>query len=83
MANSSLIKNHVSTTEMAKDIANGTLPNFAFITPDGDHDMHDCGANLNACFRDRRSVAEEQYRAVARQRSVSTGRRRRTDHLGR
>src|SRR5262245_9332390 len=28
MANSSLIKHHVSSTEMAKDIANGTLPNF-------------------------------------------------------
>ncbi|HEX9254517.1 MAG TPA: alkaline phosphatase family protein [Candidatus Angelobacter sp.] len=50
MANSSLIKNHVSTTEMAKDIANGTLPNFAFITPDGDHDMHNCGTDLGACF---------------------------------
>src|SRR5215831_850563 len=51
MANSSLIKNHVSTTELAKDIANGTLPNFAFITPDGNNDMHNCGADLNACFK--------------------------------
>src|ERR1043166_8458570 len=42
MASSSLILHHVSTTEMAKDIANNTLPNFAFITPDGDHDMHNC-----------------------------------------
>ncbi len=50
MGNSSLIKNHVSTTELAKDIANGTLPNFAFITPDGNNDMHNCGANLGACF---------------------------------
>ncbi|HET8891324.1 MAG TPA: alkaline phosphatase family protein [Candidatus Angelobacter sp.] len=50
MANSSLIMHHVSTTEMAKDIANGTLPNFAFITPDGDHDMHNCGTDLGACF---------------------------------
>jgi hypothetical protein len=50
MANSSLLKNHVSTTELAKDIANGTLPNFAFITPDGNNDMHNCGANLGACF---------------------------------
>jgi hypothetical protein len=50
MANSSLIKNHVSTTELAKDIANGTLPNFAFITPDGNNDMHNCGTNLGACF---------------------------------
>jgi acid phosphatase len=50
MANSSLIMNHVSTTVMAQDIANGTLPNFAFITPDGDHDMHNCGTNLGACL---------------------------------
>jgi acid phosphatase len=50
MANSSLIKNHVSTSELAKDIANGTLPNFAFITPDGNNDMHNCGANLGACL---------------------------------
>jgi hypothetical protein len=50
MGNSSLIKNHVSTTELAKDIANGTLPNFAFITPDGNNDMHNCGTNLGACF---------------------------------
>ncbi|MGZ4889597.1 MAG: alkaline phosphatase family protein [Candidatus Angelobacter sp.] len=50
MANSSLIKNHDSTTQLAKDIANGTLPNFAFITPDGNNDMHNCGANLNICF---------------------------------
>ncbi|MGH9637123.1 MAG: alkaline phosphatase family protein [Candidatus Angelobacter sp.] len=50
MANSSLLMHHVSTTEMAKDIANGTLPNFAFITPDGDHDMHNCGTNLGACL---------------------------------
>lgn len=50
MANSSLLKNHESTTELTKDLANGTLPNFAFITPDGDHDMHNCGANLGACF---------------------------------
>jgi hypothetical protein len=50
MANSSLIKNHVSTTVLAKDVANGTLPNFAFIAPDGNNDMHNCGANLGVCF---------------------------------
>jgi acid phosphatase len=50
MANSSLIKEHLPSTELAKDIANNTLPNFAFITPDGNNDMHNCGANLGACF---------------------------------
>jgi hypothetical protein len=51
MANSSLIMNHVSTTQMAKDIAAGTLPNFAFITPDAAHDMHDCPTTLSACLQ--------------------------------
>lgn len=51
MASSSLIMNHDSTTQMATDIANGTLPNFAFITPDGDHDMHNCPNGLNACLQ--------------------------------
>ena len=50
MGNSSLIKNHDSSAQLAKDIANGTLPNFAFITPDGNNDMHNCGANLGACL---------------------------------
>ncbi|HEY1525061.1 MAG TPA: alkaline phosphatase family protein, partial [Candidatus Angelobacter sp.] len=50
MADSSLLLHHVSTSVMAKDIANGTLPNFAFITPDGDHDMHNCGSNLGLCL---------------------------------
>jgi acid phosphatase len=51
MASSSLILNHVSTTQMASDIANGTLPNFAFITPDGNNDMHNCPNGLNACLQ--------------------------------
>jgi hypothetical protein len=50
MANSSLIKNHDSAIQMATDIANHALPNFAFITPDADHDMHNCGTNLGACL---------------------------------
>jgi acid phosphatase len=50
MAHSSLIKDHQSSTELTKDLANGTLPNFAFITPDANHDMHNCGTNLNTCF---------------------------------
>ncbi len=36
---------------MAIDIANGTLPNFAFITPDGNHDLHNCPATIATCKR--------------------------------
>jgi hypothetical protein len=51
MANSSLIRNHDSTTVMAGDIANRTLPNFAFITPDGNHDMHNCMSTPVPCYQ--------------------------------
>ncbi len=51
MANSSLALNHVSSNVMATDIANHTLPNFAFITPDGNHDMHNCTATLSTCLQ--------------------------------
>lgn len=49
MANSTLLSNHVSTDQMAKDIAANTLPNFAFITPDAAHDMHDCPNGVDVC----------------------------------
>lgn len=51
MANSSLATNHESSTVMAKDLANHTLPNFAFITPDGNHDLHNCTATLATCMQ--------------------------------
>jgi hypothetical protein len=51
MANSSLIKNHQNSNQMAVDIASGTLPNFAFITPDGNHDLHNCSATIVTCKR--------------------------------
>jgi acid phosphatase len=50
MAGSSLIHNHESTTVMTSDIANHSLPNFAFITPDLNHDIHNCAA-LAPCLQ--------------------------------
>ncbi|HYX52169.1 MAG TPA: alkaline phosphatase family protein [Candidatus Limnocylindrales bacterium] len=49
MAKSSLIKDHQSSADLAKDIANNTLPNFAFITPDGNHDLHNCPSGITVC----------------------------------
>jgi len=41
VANSSEALNIVPFTQLATDIANGTLPNYAFITPSVDDDGHD------------------------------------------
>lgn len=51
MAKSSLIKDHQSSAHLATDIANGTLPNFGFITPNLLDDMHNCPNGLNACMQ--------------------------------
>lgn len=40
---------HVPIDQLSKDIASGNLPNFAFITPDSQHDMHDCPTTESAC----------------------------------
>lgn len=40
---------HVPITVFAEDVKNGTLPNFAFITPDATDDMHNCQSGTTAC----------------------------------
>lgn len=40
---------HVPITQLLTDIRNNDMPNFAFITPDGDHDMHNCPSGEEAC----------------------------------
>jgi acid phosphatase len=41
--NSSEVMNIVPFTQLAHDIANSTLPNYGFISPNGCHDAHNCG----------------------------------------
>ncbi|HVJ05645.1 MAG TPA: alkaline phosphatase family protein [Candidatus Saccharimonadales bacterium] len=40
---------HVNISQLLADIQNNDLPNFAFITPDGNHDMHNCPNGEAAC----------------------------------
>lgn len=43
---------HVDMNQWLADVASGNLPNFAFITPDGNHDMHNCDTvPLSACLQ--------------------------------
>lgn len=50
MGNStSEILKHVPIDQLLTDINNGNLPNFAFITPDAMHDMHDCPTTEAQC----------------------------------
>jgi hypothetical protein len=46
--------NMVSLTQFAADLANDALPNFSFIVPDNQHNMHDCPAGMSSCsFADK------------------------------
>jgi phosphatidylinositol-3-phosphatase len=40
----------VPLTELSSDISGGTLPRFAWITPNLCHDMHDCGVSVGDRF---------------------------------
>jgi Phosphoesterase family len=39
----------VDLSELSIDVANKTLPRFAIIIPDGNHDAHDCPVGRSAC----------------------------------
>ncbi len=39
----------VDLTELATDAANGRLPRFTIIVPDGNHDAHDCPVGMVTC----------------------------------
>ncbi|MGA7796270.1 MAG: alkaline phosphatase family protein [Candidatus Acidiferrales bacterium] len=42
----SQLTNIVPFTQLATDLANNTLPNYGFITPNGCDDAHDCGLDV-------------------------------------
>ncbi len=39
----------VPYTQLATDLAAGTVPDFAYILPNRQHDMHDCPSGMTAC----------------------------------
>jgi len=50
VANSTVQKqNLVPFTQFAQDLANGTLPQYAFVTPNQYHNAHDCPQGMTTC----------------------------------
>jgi phosphatidylinositol-3-phosphatase len=60
VVNSSSLKlNIVPFTQLAIDLKNGTLPDFAFIIPNQNHNMHDCPAGMSSCTNtDKKKAAD-------------------------
>jgi len=53
--------NVVDFSQLAIDEANGTLPRFMIIAPDGNHDAHDCPVGYKTCTEGQQLGAADQF----------------------
>src|SRR5579864_8137389 len=48
-------------SQLATDLANGTLPRFMIIVPDGNHDAHDCPVGMNNSTEAQKLAAADDF----------------------
>jgi hypothetical protein len=53
--------NLVPFTQISSDLSAGTLPNFAFIAPNAEHDAHDCPTGGSACLDTDKLAAADNW----------------------
>ena len=53
--------NVVDFSQLAVDEANGTLPRFMIIAPDGNHDAHDCPVGMQQCTEGQQLGATDEF----------------------
>jgi len=53
--------NVVDFSQLAVDEANGTLPRFTIIAPDGNHDAHDCPVGYHQCTMGQQLGAADEF----------------------
>ncbi|MGA9509737.1 MAG: alkaline phosphatase family protein [Candidatus Sulfotelmatobacter sp.] len=53
--------NVVPFTQLATDMANNSLPDYAFIVPNVNDDAHNCPAGLSTCTSDQMLAAADQW----------------------
>ncbi len=53
--------NVVDFSQLAVDEANGTLPRFMIIAPDGNHDAHDCPVGYKTCTEGQQLGATDEF----------------------
>ncbi|HEX4211489.1 MAG TPA: alkaline phosphatase family protein [Candidatus Binataceae bacterium] len=53
--------NIVPFSQLATDMANGTLPDYAFIVPNINDDAHNCPVGLSTCTSDQMLAAADQW----------------------
>jgi hypothetical protein len=53
--------NVVDLSQLSADQANGTLPRYMIIAPDGNHDAHDCPVGMNTCTEAQKLSAADAF----------------------
>jgi acid phosphatase len=61
LGSSAEIANLVPFTQISSDLGSGTLPNFAFIAPNAEHDAHDCPTGGSACLDTDKLAAADNW----------------------
>ena len=51
----------VDLSQLSVDLANGDLPRFMIIVPDGNHDAHDCPVGMHNCSESDKLAAADQF----------------------
>jgi hypothetical protein len=51
----------VDLSQLAIDVADGTLPRFIIIVPDGNHDAHDCPVGMSSCTEAEKLAAADTF----------------------
>ncbi len=51
----------VDLSQLAIDLANGALPRFMIIAPDGNHDAHDCPVGMHNCTESQQLGAADDF----------------------
>jgi phosphatidylinositol-3-phosphatase len=60
-SSSTQASNIVPFTQLATDITNSTLPDYAFIVPNANDDAHNCPTGLSTCTSDQMLAAADQW----------------------
>jgi Phosphoesterase family len=53
--------NIVDLTKLTTDVADGKLPAFVIIVPDGNHDAHDCPVGMSSCTQEQKLSAADGF----------------------
>ena len=51
----------VDLSQLSVDLANGNLPRYMIIVPDGNHDAHDCPVGMKGCSEAQKLAAADQF----------------------